>query len=322
MRDRRHRAKCVSQRSLTPPHKTRVEPALLGVVPAAIPGDFSGGQTRNRWAKASICNAAQQAAPTGDAYLTNETGPDVTDVDGVARDIGRLRRVYAERSVSSAVRRKTSLLNPGHAYNTEQRRLIEVELLLKAFPQGLRDVMALDLGCAGGGQLRELMALGLKPDNFWGIDLMPDRVEAATSAFPDAHFLAGSAHALPMEDASVELVTQFMLMSSILSPELSRLVVAEVDRVLKPGGHFLWYDCWTNPLNTEAKGIGLRTLRRMFPHYRMDVRKITLAPPLARLVGPKSMQLVHLLNRIPILRTHYLVLLTKPAQAAAGSGTT
>jgi hypothetical protein len=39
----------------------------------------------------------------------------------------------------------------------------------------------------------------------------------------------------------------------------------------------------------------------------MGVRKVTLAPPLVRLIAPRSWLLCYLLEMIPWLRTHYLI---------------
>jgi hypothetical protein len=53
-------------------------------------------------------------------------------------------------------------------------------------------------------------------------------------------------------------------------------------------------------------------LRRLFPGFAMRIRRVTLAPPLARLVAPRSRLAADLLERLPPLRTHILALIRKP----------
>ncbi len=75
----------------------------------------------------------------------------------------------------------------------------------------------------------------------------------------------------------------------------------------KPGGMILWYDYWLNPTNPQTRGVRPAEIRRLFPGCRLEFHRITLAPPLARLLVPLSWTLAHILEKLRIFNSHYLV---------------
>ena len=89
-------------------------------------------------------------------------------------------------------------------------------------------------------------------------------------------------------------------------------VAGEMLRVLSPGGMIVWYDYFVSkPTNADVKAIGREEITRLFPDCTFDFRKVTLAPPIARAIAPHSFLLCYLLEKIPLLRTHYLVAIKK-----------
>jgi hypothetical protein len=74
----------------------------------------------------------------------------------------------------------------------------------------------------------------------------------------------------------------------------------------------LWYDFTVdNPRNPDVRGVPLKRVRELFPHARMQARRITLAPPVARAVVRVHPALYTLFNTLPALRTHVLCWLAK-----------
>ena len=62
---------------------------------------------------------------------------------------------------------------------------------------------------------------------------------------------------------------------------------------------------WTLPLP-------LARVRRLFPQGRVSAQRVTLAPPLARVVCRWHPGLYGLFNALPLLRTHVLAFIGKP----------
>jgi ribosomal protein S18 acetylase RimI-like enzyme len=68
-----------------------------------------------------------------------------------------------------------------------------------------------------------------------------------------------------------------------------------------------------------VRGVAKHEIRELFPRCAIDLKRITLAPPLARAVSPHWSMLYHLLATIPLLRTHYLGTIRKPAPGVPGA---
>lgn len=197
------------------------------------------------------------------------------------------------------------------------RRHLQYERLLRdhgLLPLGSRKV--LDVGC---GRNEWLVACrqqwGQTDEALCGIELMPDRVAEGRRQHPYLRLECGSADRLPWSDARFDLVHQGMLLSSILDEPLSRRIVSEIHRVTRPGGYVLWYDFVWNPGNRRARGISLAQVKEYFPGWRLvDRRRVTLAPPLARLLIRLGDPLVDLAEACRVLNFWILALLQKPEE--------
>lgn len=129
---------------------------------------------------------------------------------------------------------------------------------------------------------------------------------------PAADLRTGDAVALPWEDTTFQLVVASTLFTSVLDNDVRRLIADEIVRVLVPGGALLWYDfAYDNPRNPNVRGIRRAEIKRLFPTLRGKIRTATLAPPLVRLIAPRSWTLATFLEAIPLLRTHLIAVLVK-----------
>jgi hypothetical protein len=71
----------------------------------------------------------------------------------------------------------------------------------------------------------------------------------------------------------------------------------------------LWYDfAVDNPRNRDVRGVPVRCVRALFPEASLAVRRLTLAPPLARALAHLHPGLITpLAVCLPFLKTHRLV---------------
>jgi ubiquinone/menaquinone biosynthesis C-methylase UbiE len=170
------------------------------------------------------------------------------------------------------------------------------------------------LGCGKGFWLRQLIQWGAKPDNLFGIDLLEERMQEGRELCPPRVTLrCGNACGLEFEDETFDLILQFTVFSSILDPEMKKKLATEMSRVLKPGGAILWYDYFvSNPYNPDVPGVTRKEISRLFPGLSIFLKRITLAPPLGRVVGPISPALYRVMSVFKPLCTHYLGLFQKP----------
>jgi len=234
------------------------------------------------------------------------------------RELQAIAQRYARRDQRLAGLERYSLLRPEvwqmlHERQAAMLRLLAAHRAAQADPAPLGDWRMAEVGCGAGGNLMDMLRLGLLPQHLTGIELLPERLEAARAALPQqVRLLAGDASQAAVEPGSQDLVLQSTVFSSILDDGLQRRLAEAMWRWLRPGGAVLWYDFIVdNPRNPDVRGVPLRRVRALFPDGRMAVRRVTLAPPIARAVCRVHPGAYRVLNTIPFLRSHVLALITK-----------
>lgn len=176
--------------------------------------------------------------------------------------------------------------------------------------------MILEVGCGSGDLLRDFIKWGARPENITGIELLPERVADAAHLCPKSmQICQGNAAALELPDETFDLVLQSTVFTSILDTDVKRQIASEMCRVLKPDGLILWYDYhMNNPRNPDVKGVKRREIHALFPKCEIRLQRITLAPPLSRLLAPYSWLLCYFLSKVPWLCTHYIGVIRKKSR--------
>jgi len=222
----------------------------------------------------------------------------------------RIRETYRAYETSGRDR-LWDLRNDGYARLSADRDRAVLELLARSLPGTKANF--LDVGCGNGTLIGTV--IGRWPDvEATGLDLQPDLIDEARIGVPDATFEVGSADDLPFPDASFDVVSAITLFSSIPTTDMERAAATEVARVLRPGGWLVWYDLrYDNPNNPAVHGISVKHLGTLFPGWRPDVHSISLAPPIARRLGPTTTLVYPLLHAVPPLRSHLVGRLRCPS---------
>ena len=225
----------------------------------------------------------------------------------------RLRDAYARRQVVAYAWHA-----PSHVYIIQERVRMTMAMLRAHGLGNLAELRILDVGCGQGYWVRELIQWGADPGRVTGVDLLQERLDTAARLSPAAtRWVLGSGADLPFPDGSFDLVLQSTVFSSVLEREVRDRIAREIGRVLAPAGALLWYDfTWDNPGNPDVTGMPRGEIRRLFPGWAMDLRRVTLAPPIARRLPVFLYPLLYpVLSALRFLRTHYLGVLRPPASA-------
>jgi SAM-dependent methyltransferase len=246
---------------------------------------------------------------TEGSALTQFRGNYLSEISETVSELeeGRIREVYTKRSEGTLY----SHFNPGHLFMMHERERRTLRLLQRGGFGNLGQRKILEIGCGNGYWLRDFIRWGAAPRNLFGIDLMPGFLQVAKALSPDSiHLCCSTGSRLPFAEYSFDIVLQSTVFSSVLDPDSRRQIAEEMLKALKPGGAILWYDFFIgNPRNPDTRGISKAEVRQLFPGCKVDLRRITLAPPLIRLLASRSWLACQILEKVPFLRTHYLGLI-------------
>jgi ubiquinone/menaquinone biosynthesis C-methylase UbiE len=226
-------------------------------------------------------------------------------------ELDRIRRVYAVRSARGSDPRYSAYAMATLLALHQRERMLLAKLGATS-EKDLHELDILEVGCGSGGDLVRLVGHDADPARIHGIDLRADVIGTARRRLPSADLGVANAAELPYPDRSMDLVLQSTVLSSILDAGLRMRIAAEMMRVIRPTGLIVSYDFRINPLNRDTRGLSRRELHTLFPSSRVEVRSVTLAPPIARLLAPRWYPLAAALQAVPVLRTHIMGFISAP----------
>lgn len=215
----------------------------------------------------------------------------------------RAREIPAERYAA---------WQPAEILMRDERKRLAAGFLHRAgaFPDA--GTPCLEIGYGRLGWLADLLSWGVAEASLHGVELDAERAAESRRLLPAADLRTGDASQLPFDDESFGLVVASTVFTSVLDEGMRRSIASEIERTLRPGGALLWYDFrFNSPRNPNVRGIGRRELRALFPHLEGEIRSLTLAPPLARLIAPWSFRAAVVLGGLPPLRSHLIAVLRK-----------
>jgi ubiquinone/menaquinone biosynthesis C-methylase UbiE len=138
--------------------------------------------------------------------------------------------------------------------------------LLAELPPG----RALDAACGTGRHAAKLLELG---HQVVGVDATPAMLSLARKKVPGADFRIGRLEELPVQDATVDLITCALALSHLDDP---RPAIDEFARALKPGGHVIISDIHPQAAATGAiAAFPGRDLTRGVPYVRSVIHQIS-----------------------------------------------
>lgn len=224
------------------------------------------------------------------------------------KELNRIVDVYKQRAADKRLGYLYNPLNPYVFMSSQEKERVLIRILKHFNMEPLDNKKVLEVGCGTGGNILTLLKLGFNPENIVANDLMEERALQARRILPElVQVIVGDAGELEFEPESFDLVLQFTVFSSILDWEVKKRLAEKIWCLLKPGGGIIWYDfAFNNPRNPNVKGVKLKEIRELFPDARIKAYRVTLAPPLGRLVTRISPQLYLLFNSFIFLRTHLM----------------
>jgi SAM-dependent methyltransferase len=250
-------------------------------------------------------------APHGDRADGQAVGRADEQGDAQAAETRAVAERYARRDAADP---RYSPLRPDVWQLLHERQRALAQMLVRHGCADLAALRLVEVGCGRGDNLLELLRLGFAPEHLSGIELLDDRLRQARRVLPASVSLwPGDATVAAVAPQSQQLVLQSTVFSSLLDDAFQRRLAQAMWRWLAPGGAVIWYDFTVdNPRNPDVRGVPLARVRELFPQGRIDARRVTLAPPLARALCRVHPSLYSWANALPLLRTHLLAWIGKP----------
>ena len=222
-------------------------------------------------------------------------------------EVERIQAAYMRRE-AEVDPRLYSMFHPAHRLLRHSRERALLGLLERAGLTKLERLRILEVGCGKGEVLTELLTYGAGVRNLYGVDLLQDHLAEGKKHLPFLRTACADGRHLPFPNESFDIVLHYTMFSSILDEEVRKNVASEMLRVLRPGALLVSYDFWPdNPKNHDVRGLKLSEVKNLFPSVVYDIRRIVLAPPLARPLAQVSSLACEMLEKIPWLCTHYFV---------------
>ena len=216
----------------------------------------------------------------------------------------RVEAIYRGYAASPRRRRAWAADNPGN--RAIRQELLDV-LLDEARPELDTAGEVLEIGCGTGHWLSALSASGVSEHRLTGIDILASRVAEAAARLPAATITVGDARGLPFPSGRFRVVLVFTLLSSLRDATDVRSALGEAARVVDRRGVLLIYEPrLPSPVNRDTRRLRRSDLDFAGIEPRRD-RTLTVFPSLARRLGRRAPMLYPLLARVPILRTHHLI---------------
>ena len=221
----------------------------------------------------------------------------------------------AQRYARRADVLRYSMLQPQVWHTVQERQRALIRRFQATWGWDLSQVRLLEVGCGAGGNLLEMLRLGLDARHLAGIELIESRWQQARSVLPEALTLTcADACQVGLGEGAWDVVMQFTVFSSLLDDGQQERLAEAMWQAVRPGGVVLWYDFTVNnPQNADVRGVPIARIRELFPLGHVQAQRITLAPPVARWVCRWHPGLYHVFNALPWLRTHCLAWITKPS---------
>jgi len=150
---------------------------------------------------------------------------------------------------------------PRYVIHTRENAVIKLLLYSLFNSDNVGYKSLLDIGCGDGYSLREMLRLGFRPSNCYGIDAMSGRIAEAKELSPTTmHYEVGDAKALPYPDKKFDVILLYTILSSVESLEDRTKIMSEAKRVLAPNGTIIVYEQNETINSDREKGVSKKEL--------------------------------------------------------------
>jgi phospholipid N-methyltransferase len=209
---------------------------------------------------------------------------------------------YSKRHV------KSNLYSGGYYVDHVKKEIKEnISAFLNKEFKEFGDLSLLEIGAGNGSNAEIFLNLGFKIQNICFNELLPERISAIKSNYPNNTVFEGNAIEIGI-NKKFDVIFQSTVFTSILNKVDREKLAEKMLSLLNPNGIILWYDfIYNNPKNKDVRKVDVKELKLLFENSsHIYYKKITLAPP----IGRKVKKFYKMFN-VPFLRSHIIAIIKK-----------
>lgn len=220
--------------------------------------------------------------------------------------VERYKRRHDDRIVYSVIQIHRTM-------SDQEKQRAFLSFLRDDYGSNIENLRILEIGVGYGANLMLFLYWGASPNNLFGIDIVKERCTQARALLPNGcKILNGDALKLGSEVGKFDIVVVSTVLSSIIDREFRKKLADKISLLVNDHGAILLYDfIFNNPNNIDVRKVTVSEAKELFPSFSIKTKRITLAPPIARVVCRISPKLYTFFNLLPFLRTHAVMWMKK-----------
>jgi ubiquinone/menaquinone biosynthesis C-methylase UbiE len=219
-------------------------------------------------------------------------------------EVERIRRWYGERALDPVIRKRYAPFNEEQVDSLAQQYRAVADSMRSIGRLSLVNLRILDVGCGKGRFLRNCLDWGARPEHLHGVDVHADAIAEGLRRSPHIDLRVTEGIDLEFPDASFDLVTEFVVFSSIDDGDLRARLAEEMHRVLKPDGYVF---CWDLP-TTRTPRREVLDLWKLFPGMPARRSRVALHQRPSEGLRPRFRPALRWIDRFAYPPTHEVAL--------------
>jgi hypothetical protein len=192
---------------------------------------------------------------------------------------------------------------------TESECYLKYSKIIRNKFKNISELKLMEIEAKHGHNLNCFNDIGLLWHNIHANNVSPEKRFFLKESLPNATIHSYDTFDLGYRNY-FDVVFQSMVFTSELSTERQKRLANTMFKMTKKGGIILWHDFMSDqPNNKNVKGISKNEIAYFFPYAsKIDYYRITLTPPLGKLVG----KLYPIINTLfTPFRTHLIAIIHK-----------
>jgi len=189
-------------------------------------------------------------------------------------ELKRIRNAYSHFEESDNYKKLHTPFGLSSYYQDNLKRKLIFIFRKKGFLT-LNELKVLDVGIGKGSNVPDFFKFGINFKSLFGLDILFDRLRFLKNNYKEILVFNCDAQKVSFKNKSFDIVTQFVVFSSILEDNVCQNIATEMLRVLKDDGMIIWYDAHGGKMLSEhTRSYSEEQIKEFFPNCKYEFKRI------------------------------------------------